>query len=325
MVLRNREIRLTKVTQYSPDLWHISLPFQGEEEIIGAYLLAGNGELALIDPGPTSTLEDLLEGVRQVGFNPQDLTHILITHVHLDHAGAAGSLARYLPKARVFVHSQGAPHLLDTSKLVASAQRIYNERMDQLWGDIEPVPTGQLQTLEANDILNATGRRLEVHYTPGHAIHHIVFFDVHSGELFAGDAAGVRLQSIDYVRPPTPPPDVDLEAWTTSLDLLKRLRPDVLYLGHYGPVRNVLAHISSLRERLYGWGDFVLKAMNEGKSEEEIIGLLIKQSNPELERVSRTFHDVVRYDIATNYPMTVQGYMRYWAKKHPEKLLTVNV
>jgi glyoxylase-like metal-dependent hydrolase (beta-lactamase superfamily II) len=311
---------LTKVTQYSPGFWQISLPFQGEEEIIGAYLLAGNGELAVIDPGPESTLEALLEGIHQAGFDPQDVTHILLTHVHLDHAGVTGSLARRISKAQVLVHAQGAPHLLNTSKLVQSAQRIYGERMQRLWGAIESVSGEQLKSLEGGEILNVAGRRLEVHYTPGHAVHHVVYFDVHSGELFAGDVAGVRLQEMDYVRPPTPPPDLDLEAWSASLDLIKRLRPDVLYIGHYGAVGHIISHISSLRERLYGWGDFVLHAMNEGNSEEEIISLLIKQSNPELERATRTFHDVVRYDIATNYPMTVQGYMRYWRKKHPERL-----
>lgn len=308
------------VTQLRDGFWQISLPFQDEEEIIGSYLLAGKDELALIDPGPSSTLDALLERMRFTGFDPQDLTHILVTHVHLDHAGAVGSLARRVPKARVSVHKLGAPHLLDTSKLVASAKRIYGEKMQQLWGTIEPVPEEQLNVLEGNEILNLAGRRLEVHYAPGHAIHHVIFFDAHSGELFAGDVAGVRLQGNDFVRPPTPPPDLDLEAWSGSLDLLKRLRPDVLYIAHYGAVRNMLSHISSLRERLYGWGDFVLHAMNEGKTEEEIIAMLIKQANPELERVSRTFRDVVRYDIATNYPMTVQGYMRYWRKKHPEKL-----
>lgn len=308
------------VTQIRDGFWQISLPFQDEEEIIGSYLLAGKDELVLIDPGPSSTLDALLERMRFTGFDPQDLTHILVTHVHLDHAGAVGSLARRVPKARVSVHKLGAPHLLDTSKLVASAKRIYGEKMQPLWGTIEPVPEEQLNVLEGNEILNLADRRLEVHYAPGHAIHHVIFFDAHSGELFAGDVAGVRLQGNDFVRPPTPPPDLDLEAWSASLDLLKRLRPDVLYIAHYGAVRNMLSHISSLRERLYGWGDFVLHAMNEGKSEEEIIAMLIKQANPELERVSRTFRDVVRYDIATNYPMTVQGYMRYWRKKHPEKL-----
>lgn len=316
---------MANAKQLRAGLWQISLPFQDEEEIIGSYLLAGNDELALVDPGPGSTLEALLEGIHSTGFDPQDLTHILVTHVHLDHSGVVGSLARRVSRAQVFVHSQGAPHLRDTSKLVASAQRIYGDRMQQLWGEIEPVPEERLHVLEGGDVINIAGQRMEVHYTPGHAVHHIVFFDVHSGELFAGDVAGVRLQGIDFVRPPTPPPDLDLEAWSASLDLLKRLRPDVLYIGHYGAVTNIAPHLASLRERLYGWGDFVLHAMNEGKSEEEIIALLIKQANPELERVTRTFRDVVRYDIATNYPMTVQGYMRYWRKKHPEKLRSTEV
>lgn len=311
---------MTKVTQLRAGLWQISLPFQDEEEILGSYLLAGNGELALIDPGPTSTLEALYTGIREAGFDPQDLTHVLATHVHLDHSGAVGTLARDIPRAHVYAHSQGIPHLLDTSKLVASAQRIYGERMIPFWGEIEAVPEQQLKALKGGDILNVAGRRLEVHYAPGHAIHHIILFDVHSGELFAGDVAGVRLQDSNYVRPPTPPPDLDLEDWSQSLDLLKRLRPDVLYISHYGPVTEVTTHIGHLRERLYGWGDFVLQAMNAGKSEDEIIAMLIKQANPELERVSRTFRQVVRYDIATNYPMTVQGYMRYWKKKHPERL-----
>lgn len=311
---------MTKVIQLNPGLWQISLPFQNEEEIVGSYLLAGKGELAIIDPGPGSTLESLLEGIQQAGFDPQDVTHILLTHVHLDHAGVAGSLARRISKAQVLVHTQGKPHLLDTSKLIKSARRIYGEQMQQLWGDIEPVSNEQLKALEGGDIINIAGRRLEVHYAPGHASHHVIYFDVHAGELFAGDAAGVRLQDVDYVRPPTPPPDLDLEAWSNTLDHIKRLRPDVLYISHYGAVRNIAPHISNLRERLYKWGNFVLRTMNEGKSEEEIIGSLIKQSNPELERITRTFHDVVRYDIATNYPMTVQGYIRYWRTKHPEQL-----
>ncbi|HVU67799.1 MAG TPA: MBL fold metallo-hydrolase [Ktedonobacteraceae bacterium] len=315
---------MTKVKQLRAGLWQISLPFQDEEEIIGSYLLAGNDEVLLIDPGPASTLEALFDGLRTAGFDPQDITHILLTHIHLDHAGATGSLARRVSKAQVYAHQLGTPHLSDPSKLIASAQRIYGERMQPLWGTIEAVPQDQLHALEGNEILNVAGRRLEIHYAPGHAIHHIICFDAHSGELFAGDVAGVRLPGIDYVRPPTPPPDLDLEAWSASLDLLKRLRPDVLYLGHYGAVTNIMTHISSLRERLYGWGDFVLHLMNEGKTEEEIAAQLIKQSNPELERVTRSFRDVVRYDIATNYPMTVQGYMRYWRKKHPERLKASN-
>ena len=309
---------MTIVTPLNSVTWQISLPFLGEEEIIGSYLLAGNKELAIIDPGPGSTIESLCDAIKQAGFNPEDVTHLLATHVHLDHAGAVGSLVKRMPKAKVYAHSKGIPHLLDTTKVVASATRIYGDRMQQWWGEIESTPADRLQTLEGGDVLTVAGHRLEVHYTPGHAVHHVVFFDAHSGDLFAGDTAGVRLQGVDYVRPPTPPPDIDLEAWFTSIDLIKKLSPDVLYLGHFGATRNVPQHLERLRTQLISWGDFILGKMRDGKDEQEILALLIAHTEPELRGVASDA--IKRYEIATNYAMTVQGYMRYWRKKHPERL-----
>jgi glyoxylase-like metal-dependent hydrolase (beta-lactamase superfamily II) len=317
---KEKECALANVASLSPGTWQISLPFQGESDIIGSYLLAGEQELTIIDPGPGSTYEALLAAIQEAGFAPQEVTHILLTHIHLDHAGATGTLLQHMPRAQVYVHSKGAAHLLDPSRLVASSQRIYGDRMESLWGKIEPVPQERLHLLEDGAILNAANRRLEVHYTPGHAIHHIIFFDVHRGDLFAGDVAGVRLQDIDYVRPPTPPPDLDLEAWFASLDKIKQLRPDVLYIAHFGPTRYSTQHIGHLREKLIAWGDLVLHAMRSGKSEEEIISSLIAQTEPELRRLARDERVLKRYEIATNYAMTVQGYMRYWRKNHPERL-----
>lgn len=313
---------MADVTSLSPGTWQISLPFQGESDIIGSYLLAGEKELAIVDPGPASTHEALLSAIQEAGFAPQEVTHILLTHIHLDHAGATGTLLHHMPRAQVYVHSKGAAHLLDTSKLVASSQRIYGDRMQALWGNFEPVAQEKLHIIDDGAILNAADRRLEVHYTPGHAIHHVIFFDVHRGDLFAGDIAGVRLQGVDYVRPPTPPPDLDLEAWFTSIDKIKQLRPDVLYLGHFGPTRYSTQHLGRLREKLLAWGDIVLNAMREGKGEEEIIPLLIAQTEPELRRLARDEQTIKRYEMATNYAMTAQGYMRYWRKKHPERLQT---
>lgn len=311
---------MTAATQLATGTWQISLPFLGEEGIVGSYLITGDNELAIVDPGPGSTLEALLEAIRSAGFQPQDVTHILATHVHLDHAGVVGSLIRYTPNAKVYVHSKGAPHLLDTAKVVASATRIYGNRMNELWGEILSTPQDKLQVIEGGDVLKVAGRRLEVHYTPGHAIHHVVFFDVHSGELFAGDVAGVRLQGVDYVRPPTPPPDIDLEAWNESIDKLKKLRPDVLYLGHFGPTRNTSYHLEQLRKKLTTWSDFVLNSMRKGNDEEDVLQQLIANTQYELERSSSDPNVAKRYEVATNYAMTVQGLMRYWQKKHPERL-----
>lgn len=311
---------MVAATQLRSGLWQISLPFLGEPGIVGSYLLNGGNDVVLIDPGPGSMLEAQLAAIRESGLDPADVTHLVLTHIHLDHAGMTGSLLHHMPKATVYVHSKGAPHLLDTSKVVASAERIYGERMKELWGTIESVPQDRLKVMEDGDVLNIAGRRLEVHYTPGHAVHHVIFFDVHSGELFAGDVAGVHLQGIDYVRPPTPPPDLDIEAWSASIDRIKKLRPDVLYLAHFGPTKNVTSHIEHLREKLYSWGDFVLVAMRDGKNEAEITEMLIKNTQPELQRATSDAHEIARYEIATNYMMSVQGYMRYWRKKHPEQL-----
>jgi len=311
---------LSNITQLSSGAWQISHPFLGEHEVVGSYLLEGRNELAVIDPGPGSMVESLLASIREAGYDPEDVTHILATHVHLDHAGAAGTLVRQLPGAQVYVHSKGAPHLLDTTKVVASASRIFGDRMQLLWGEIASTPKERLHVIEGGDTLNVAGRRLEVHYTPGHAVHHVIFFDAHSGELFAGDAAGVRLPGVDYVRPPTPPPDLDLEAWSNSIDLIKSLRPDVLYIGHFGAVKNIPEHFERLREKLFSWGEFVLVAMRDGKDEAEITTLLMEHTKPELLQAARDPHALERYEIATNYPMTVQGYMRYWRKNHPERL-----
>ena len=314
---------MTVVTELRPGLWQISLPFLMEEGIVGSYLLAGNDELALIDPGPGSMDSALLEAVHTAGFIPQDITHILLTHIHLDHAGGAGLLLQQTPNARVYVHSIGAPHIIDPTRVVASAARIYGERMQQLWGPIVAIPADKITMLEDGDTLAVAGRHLQVFYTPGHAIHHVVFYDQVTGELFTGDVAGVRLQGIDYVRPPTPPPDLDLESWTESIKIIRDLHPEVLYLGHFGPTRNVEHHLSRLQEKLYAWGELVLAALREGKDERAIIDLLIARTEPELRQATSSEQDLRRYEIATNYPMTAQGYIRYWNKKHPEKLSSV--
>jgi len=306
---------VTTVTQLSHKLWHISLPFQGEHGVLGCYVFAGSDQLVLIDPGPQTTAAALIEGLEELGFQAKDVTHILATHIHLDHAGGAGTLLQQMPHATVLTHSKGAPHLVDPAKLLTSATRIYGDRMNELWGTVEPVPEDQVQAIDHGDVLTLADRRLEVHYAPGHASHHVIFFDVHSGEMFTGDAAGVRLPGINYNRPPTPPPDLDLEVWTHTITMMKQLHPDVLYLAHFGPSKEPVAHLDQLRERLYSWGELVLQAMREGKDEAQITEYLIASTQPELERLTDDPTMVRRYDLATNYPMTVQGYMRYWRKQ----------
>lgn len=312
--------------QLEDDLWVLDTLHQHEPGVIASYLLQGDDGLALVDVGAGITIEQLLRGVRAAGYRPEDIRHVVLTHIHLDHAGATGALVRLAPTARVYVHPLGAPHLIDPTKLLASAHRIYGAEMETLWGTLEPVPADRIVEVADGQTLQVGGRRLTALHTPGHAVHHIAYLDPAAGALFAGDVAGVRLEGVDYVRPPTPPPDLSLEDWSASLARLRGLEIRTLYLPHFGVVRAVGPHLNALEERLYGWGERVVAGLRAGRTDEELATELAAGWEPELraalgrmeareaERWER------RYELATNYRMTVWGYERYYRKHHPERL-----
>jgi len=191
-------------------LSYFDLVFQGRPRIIATGVVHTAGGVALVDPGPSSTLPALKSTLAAAGISMADVTSILITHIHLDHAGVTGTLVRERPGLRVFVHEKGAPHMVDPGKLVASATRLYGDAMDRLWGEVLPVPADVITLLAGKEQIEAGGRRFDVEYTPGHASHHVSFFDRDSGVALVGDTAGVKLTPDGFVLPPTPPPDVDL-------------------------------------------------------------------------------------------------------------------
>jgi glyoxylase-like metal-dependent hydrolase (beta-lactamase superfamily II) len=314
--------------QLADDLWLIDTLFQGEREIIASYLIAGERELALVDVGSAASLDTLLAGVRVAGFDPGDLTHLLITHVHLDHAGAAGALIKALPRARVYVHRIGAPHLIDPTRLVSSARRIYGDQMERLWGQMVPVPEARLEIVDDGDEIRVGARTLRALYTPGHAIHHIALYDEARSSAFPGDVAGVSIEGIDFVRPPTPPPDLSLEDWDESITRLERLRLDRLYLPHFGEVREIARHFADLRRRLHEWGEIAVAALRAGKDDAVIAAEFARAVDPIIaERAQQHAEhgeaaaEVIRhYELATNYLMSAQGYVRYYQTRHPEVL-----
>lgn len=314
----------THARRLAPDLWLLDTLFQGEPGVIASYLLTGASGLALVDVGSAASLDHLLAGIRAAGHEPEEIEHILLTHIHLDHAGATGALLRHAPHARVYVHSIGAPHLVNPEKLIDSASRIYGDKMHVLWGDMLPVPADRITTLEDGVEVRAGDRVFNVLYTPGHAIHHVAFHDPAHAAIFPGDVAGVRLQDIDYVRPPTPPPDLNLEDWSASIERLRALRPETLYLPHFGPARGSDSHFTELQERLFAWGAIVARGMREGRNDQQLAEDLASASDPDVARVaSASGHDghaVQRYELATNYLMSAQGYMRYYRKSHPEAI-----
>lgn len=306
------------------DLWVIDTQFQGERDIIASYLLVGDNGLALVDVGSAASVNELLAGVRAAGFDPADITSLILTHIHLDHAGATGPLVRALPRAQVYVHRIGAPHLIDPSKLISSATRIYGDQMERLWGHMEPVPAERLTIVDDGDEIVAGARTLRALYTPGHAIHHIALHDEAHNVAFPGDVAGVSIEGVGFVRPPTPPPDLSLEDWDASISRLEALTLDKLYLPHFGEVSSTPRHFADLRRRLHEWGEIALAGLREGKDDAVIAADLARVADPEIAEQARQRDDSAgamrRYELATNYLMSAQGYMRYYRKHHPELL-----
>lgn len=315
--------------QLAPDLWVIDTLYQGEPGIIASYLLAGQNGLALVDVGSAASLDHLLMGIKSTGHDPADIERILITHVHLDHAGATGALLAHTPRAQVFVHHIGAPHMINPDKLLASATRIYGDQMKTLWGDILPVPAERVTAIDEGAELPAGDRILRALYTPGHAIHHVALHDSAHDAVFTGDVAGVRLEDIPYVRPPTPPPDLDLDEWAASIERLRALRPQTLYLPHYGEVTGDLnAHFDELRARLYEWGDIIRRGMRAGENDVQLASDLAAASDGGVALSAgqadggADANAVNRYEMATNYLMSAQGYMRYYRKVRPDLLVS---
>ncbi len=224
----------------------IDLHHQGRARVIASYLVETDHGLALVDCGPSSCLPLLRKGLRGRGLDVSDLRHLLLSHIHLDHAGAAGVLVRENPALEVHVSEVGAPHLVDPSRLERSARRLYGEHFESLWGELAPVPQQNVRRV------GATVLGFACFPSPGHALHHVCYLD-RDGTLFTGDAGGVRIQPSMLVVPPTPPPDVDVDAWFRTLDELRRRAPARLALTHFGVATDVDRHLDELRSRLADW------------------------------------------------------------------------
>ncbi|MGH2389911.1 MAG: MBL fold metallo-hydrolase, partial [Chloroflexota bacterium] len=257
----------------------IDLHFLDQPGVIASFLLRGDGEAAFIETGPGSTIPALLDAAARAGVKPEEVRHLLVTHIHLDHSGGAGLLLRHFPNATLYAHEIGVPHLIDPSRLLSSATRIYGGLMHRLWGDIVPVPAERLVPLVDRQRVRVAGRTLEVLYTPGHAVHHAAFRDPDTGEIFSGDAAGSRLEGCTYVRPLTPPPDLDLEVWDRTLDLLAGYNPPALYLTHFGRHEGVQTHLAELRLRLRTWENLVLAGLRAGHDRTTIAAALQREGD----------------------------------------------
>lgn len=273
----------------------IDLHHQGVERVIGFYLLETTDGRALFDCGPASTLASLEHELAAQGLELTDIRHLLLSHIHLDHAGAAGVIVREHPGITVHVSEIGAPHLVDPSRLEASARRLYGDAFDSLWGELAPVPEANVRVAGENVV------GLDCFPTPGHASHHVSYLDG-DGTLYAGDACGVRIAPHTLVLPPTPPPELDVDAWDATLDEIERRAPQRLALIHFGVFDDVARHLDDLRRRLHAWEEIVAG----GATEEEFAAAVREE-------------DIEAYERAMPLWQSYAGLKRYVEKVRPSR------
>jgi glyoxylase-like metal-dependent hydrolase (beta-lactamase superfamily II) len=295
----------------TPTIDTLDLAFRGRPQVIGAFLVRAGRGAVLVETGPASTLPNLVAGLAEHGLTPDDVTNVLLTHIHLDHAGAAGWWAER--GATVWVHPRGAPHLVDPSKLEASARRIYGELMDSLWGPITPAPPQRVRTVEDGEAIEVEGLRFTAIDTPGHANHHHVY---RLGDVaFTGDVAAIRLHGTGGVDLPAPPPEFDLEKWRASLDRLRAAGLERIYRTHFGAADGVAAELDAV-EALLEETTAVVRAMidrglDRASMLEEYRGWVRRRA-----AAAGADADVIRaYETANPREMSVDGIVRYWRKR----------
>jgi glyoxylase-like metal-dependent hydrolase (beta-lactamase superfamily II) len=274
----------------------IDLHYQGAERVIGCYLIETAEGAALFDCGPTSCLERLRAGVRKRGVELADVRHLLLSHIHLDHAGAAGVLVRENPSLQVHVSRVGAPHLVDPSRLERSARRLYGDAFDELWGELASVPEENVHVARERVL------GLECFPAPGHASHHVCYLDG-DGTLYAGDAAGVRIAPDAAVLPPTPPPEFDHPGWIATANEILRREPRRLALTHFGAFTDVGRHIDELLARLDDWTTWTKRELTEAEFSERVRESLAADD---------THPNVDAYERAMPFWQSYAGLKRYW-------------
>lgn len=299
----------------SPGLRFADIRFQGVSGVIATAVLEGPDGIALIDPGPSSCLPVLESALAEGGRSLGEVRAILLTHIHLDHAGATGTIAGRVPGVRVYVHERGARHLIDPEKLLHSATQLYGDEMDRLWGAVEAVPAAAVTPLAGGESLDIVGRSLDVSYTPGHAQHHVSYFDTVSRLAFVGDVGGCRTPGMSTVMPPTPPPDIDLEAWRESVTRLLAWQPEGLFLTHFGLHQAPAAHLATMLDRLERLADLARQLLHDASVQDDERESRFRDDARRLLRRELSAEDLSRLELAVPLDMCWRGLARYWKKR----------
>ena len=296
----------------------IDLNFQEHPALIAAYVMRTSDGIVLIEPGPGSTLTALRYGLVALDIDIAEIRHILVTHIHLDHAGACGSLLELLPKVDLHVHERGIRHMLAPERLVSSARQIYGALMDPLWGDFLPTPEDRTFSISDGDSLTFGDTTFDVHYTPGHASHHVSFHEPERNAIFAGDAAGVRIPPSPLVWPPTPPPDIDVVAWKASSQKLRALDPERILITHFDEYRDVWSHLDRFDARLDQWLSWVSAWRDRELSRDEMIERLESAVMSEITGDPESESTAYASKFVTPFYMNIDGLVRYIDKQEQQ-------
>ena len=295
------------------DLIGIDCLMAGMEGIVAAFVVPGANGVAVIETGPATVAGNLTSALATHGIGPSDVKYFVGSHIHLDHAGGAGDLVPEFPDATVVVHREGARHMVDPSKLMASAYRVFGERLDELFGPLKPVPSDRLLAVDDGDSLDlGGGRSLDIVYAPGHARHHMAVQDSSTGVLFVGDSMGVYLPEADVLRPATPPPDFDLHVALSTLERYRTLDPTGIYLTHFGPAPGDRDFIGLAAERLVRFGDIVREALKESADIEFVTERLIERTRDDYAVVWNDPELLEKFESLNAFKSSAAGYIRYF-------------
>ncbi len=300
-------------------VWLVDTLHHAHPGTIGVFVLSlPRGGYAMIESGPGVTVPNVVAGLEALGLSPRDVTHLLVTHIHLDHAGGAGALAR-LTGAQVYAHAVGAPHLVDPSRLMASAERVYGDELEHLWGRMVPLDPGRVTAVDDGDRLSIGGLDVRVLHTPGHASHHVSYL-LGDGTLFCGDSAGVVLPGASVIRPALAPPELNIELKEEVAEKQVAAGPSRLVLSHFGPVPDAVAHLRAYSGVLRAWEAEFLAGMAAGEDDGELLARMQRYEDAELKAAGVPDGIAHRYKLTSDAAMNTSGLKRYITKLHPERV-----
>ena len=266
------------ITDLGHNVFQIDTKMAGYRGITAGYLIRGSRP-CLVETGTAPSAPVVRDALASLGVGPGDLASVVVTHIHLDHAGGAGDIAALYPSAEIVVHQKGARHLADPSRLMASAKMVYGDALDRLFGELAPVPADRIRALDDTGVVDlGDGRRLDSHYSPGHAKHHVGLIDSENGDLYVGDAAGVYIPETGDLRPATPPPDFDLDVALGSLSRFRDLKPARLLFSHYGPVSDVPETLDRSEEEIRVWVEGTRRARGLGLDLDHAVAMVAEQT-----------------------------------------------